>query len=67
MNESVKAMVEYGELLEREVKISKDLDEANQRLINRLYDHIGLLEKKIDELIVENTLLKVVLEKKGES
>lgn len=67
MNESVKAMVEYVELLEREVKISKDLDEANQRLINRLYDHIGLLEKKIDELIVENTLLKVVLEKKGES
>ena len=67
MNESVKAMVEYVELLEREVKISKDLDEANQKLINRLYDHIGLLEKKIDELIVENTLLKVVLEKKGES
>lgn len=67
MNKITESMVKYVETLEREVEVSKDLDAANQKVINTLYDQIAFLEKKIDELIVENALLKVVLEKKGES
>lgn len=67
MNKIVEDMVKYVELLEEKVEISDEIDTANQKLINKLYEHIDFLEKKIDELIVENVLLKTMLEKKGES
>lgn len=67
MNKIMSDAVEYVEKLEKYVSASKEVDEANHKLIKALDAQIEVLEQRINDLIVENTLLKAVLKKAGES
>ena len=60
-------MKEKTDLLLKRLKLIKDSDPFNKRILNDCYDHFNTLQSEVDRLIYHNNnLMNVIYQNQGE-